>query len=71
MGKLALWAIRMYQASLSPYLGGSCRFSPSCSSYTHQAISAHGVGRGVWLGARRLARCRPFGGRGYDPVPFP
>ncbi len=71
MRKLALWAIRMYQASLSPYLGGSCRFSPSCSSYTHQAISAHGVGRGVWLGARRLARCRPFGGQGYDPVPFP
>jgi putative membrane protein insertion efficiency factor len=71
MRKLALWAIRMYQASLSPYLGGSCRFSPSCSSYTHQAISAHGVGRGVWLGARRLARCRPLGGQGYDPVPFP
>ncbi len=70
MRKLALLAIRMYQAALSPYMGGRCRFSPSCSSYAQQAISAHGVGRGVWLGVRRLARCRPFGGRGYDPVPL-
>ena len=71
MRTLALRAIRAYQSALSPYLGGRCRFSPSCSSYAYQAISAHGVARGVWLGARRLARCRPFGGRGYDPVPLP
>ena len=71
MRGLALWAIRLYQSALSPYLGGRCRFSPSCSSYAYEAISAHGVARGVWLGARRLARCRPFGGRGYDPVPLP
>lgn len=71
MRTIALWAIHAYQAALSPYLGGRCRFSPSCSSYAYEAISAHGVARGVWLGARRLARCRPFGGRGYDPVPLP
>ncbi len=71
MRTLALWAIRFYQSALSPYVGGRCRFSPSCSSYAYEAIYAHGAARGVWLGARRLARCRPFGGRGYDPVPLP
>ena len=71
MRSLTLWAIRAYQAALSPYVGGRCRFSPSCSGYVHEAISAHGVAWGMWLGARRLARCRPFGGRGYDPVPLP
>jgi putative membrane protein insertion efficiency factor len=50
---------------------GSCRFTPSCADYTAEAIRLHGAVKGVLLGARRLARCRPFGGRGFDPVPPP
>ena len=69
MHNFALRAIRLYQAALSPYLGGHCRFTPSCSGYAYDAIQAHGAARGAWLAAKRLARCRPFGGRGYDPAP--
>ncbi|MCI0438206.1 MAG: membrane protein insertion efficiency factor YidD [Chloroflexi bacterium] len=67
--RLALGAIRFYQGALSPYWPGGCRHEPSCSRYTYEAISKYGVTKGVWLGAKRLARCRPFGTRGYDPVP--
>ena len=69
MHNFALRTIRFYQAALSPYLGGHCRFTPSCSEYAHDAIQTHGVAGGVWLAAKRLARCRPFGASGYDPVP--
>ena len=69
MQRLALGAIRLYQITLSPYLGGSCRHTPTCSQYTHDAISRYGVLKGAWLGARRLGRCRPMGTSGYDPVP--
>lgn len=65
----ALAAIRLYQTAISPYLPGLCRYSPSCSSYAYEAIAEHGVAKGAALAAKRLARCRPFGGRGYDPVP--
>lgn len=66
---LFLWAIRGYQLVLSPLLGPSCRFYPSCSCYAHTAIERYGVLRGVWLGLRRLLRCHPFAEGGYDPVP--
>ncbi len=69
MRKPALLAIRLYQQAMSPYLAGYCRHMPSCSSYAHEAISKHGVLKGVWLAAGRLARCQPLGTRGYDPVP--
>ncbi|HEY7465338.1 MAG TPA: membrane protein insertion efficiency factor YidD [Dehalococcoidia bacterium] len=66
-GLLAL--IRGYQRSISPSLGPACRYEPTCSHYASEAIERHGAIRGVWLAARRLLRCRPLGGRGYDPVP--
>ncbi|MCI0770592.1 MAG: membrane protein insertion efficiency factor YidD [Chloroflexi bacterium] len=70
MRRLALAAIRFYQVVISPYIAaGSCRHEPTCSRYTQQAIIKHGVLRGSWLGTKRLARCRPGGTDGYDPVP--
>jgi uncharacterized protein len=61
--------IRGYQRSISPVLPASCRFSPSCSQYTLEAVERYGVVRGGWLGARRLVRCHPFNPGGFDPVP--
>ena len=69
MQRFALGAIRLYQVVMSPYLGASCRHAPSCSAYTHEAVTRYGAIKGVWLGVRRLARCRPMGTSGYDPVP--
>jgi putative membrane protein insertion efficiency factor len=66
---VALGLIRIYQRTVSPRIGNVCRFEPTCSHYAHEAIERHGLLRGGWLAARRLSRCRPFGGRGYDPVP--
>jgi putative membrane protein insertion efficiency factor len=67
--KILIALIRLYQLTLSPFLGGACRFTPSCSAYARQAIEVHGAWRGTWLAARRLARCHPLGSSGYDPVP--
>ena len=69
MQSLALGAIRLYRMSVSPYMRGVCRHSPTCSHYAHEAILKYGVARGLWLGFRRLSRCRPMGTSGYDPVP--
>jgi putative membrane protein insertion efficiency factor len=69
MRRLAIWAIRLYQGILSPYLGGACRYVPSCSHYTLEAIERFGVLRGAWLGVRRILRCHPFAEGGYDPCP--
>jgi putative membrane protein insertion efficiency factor len=67
--RLALHAIHAYQLLISPYFGGSCRFLPSCSAYAAEAIATHGLLRGGWLSARRLARCHPLCTAGHDPVP--
>ena len=61
--------IRAYQHTLSPWIGRSCRFTPSCSNYTMQAILTHGCIKGILLGAWRIARCNHLGKWGYDPVP--
>ena len=66
---LLLLLIRGYQLAISPLLGPRCRFYPSCSCYAHTAIERFGIGRGLWLGSRRLLRCHPFTAGGYDPVP--
>ena len=61
--------IHLYRWTLSPLLGPRCRFEPTCSAYALQAIADHGPWRGAWLAAKRLGRCHPWGGEGYDPVP--
>ena len=65
----ALALIRFYQACLSPVLPSSCRFYPTCSTFAYEAVGKWGSWRGIELTARRLLRCRPWGGHGYDPVP--
>jgi putative membrane protein insertion efficiency factor len=64
-----LAALRAYKLLLSPLFAGACRFQPSCSDYMAEAVRLHGAARGIWLGARRLARCHPLGASGHDPVP--
>lgn len=67
--RLGIVLVRAYQLLLSPFAGGACRFTPSCSEYAVEAISAHGFWRGLMLAARRVGSCHPFGRSGFDPVP--
>jgi putative membrane protein insertion efficiency factor len=67
--RIALALIRVYKIVLSPLFAGSCRYLPGCADYMTESIMRHGFVRGGWLGTRRLCRCHPFGGHGYDPVP--
>ncbi len=69
MKDVILGAIRVYQALLSPILGTGCRFYPTCSVYTYEAIERHGILKGTRLGVKRLLRCHPFHQGGVDPVP--
>jgi uncharacterized protein len=64
-----IFLIRLYQAALSPLLGGQCRFHPTCSHYAIEAVREHGALRGSWLTLTRILRCNPFCKGGYDPVP--
>jgi putative membrane protein insertion efficiency factor len=66
---LALLLLRFYKRFISPLLPPMCRFEPTCSVYTMQAVEKYGALRGSWLGIRRLARCHPFNPGGWDPVP--
>lgn len=64
-----LVAIRAYKVIASPYLPAACRFTPTCADYAAEAVRTYGAVRGTWLAARRIARCRPWGGHGVDPIP--
>lgn len=61
--------VRFYRLAISPMIGSNCRYQPTCSAYALEALKTHGALRGGWLAARRIARCHPLGGSGYDPVP--
>ena len=69
MKSVALGLIRLYQKTLALYWPATCRYTPSCSHYAHEAVLRFGTWKGGWLALRRLARCQPLGGSGYDPVP--
>ena len=66
-----LWLVWLYRYGLSPLLGANCRYQPTCSAYAEEAIRTYGAFRGGWLTLKRLGRCHPWGGSGYDPVPAP
>jgi len=69
MKYIGLGLIRLYQLTLSPLLPPSCRFTPTCSHYTYEAIEKYGLIKGSWMGFKRILRCNPFSAGGYDPVP--
>ncbi len=66
---VVLGLIRAYQKVLSPFFGQNCRYHPTCSRYTYEAIEIHGTIKGSWMGVRRIGRCHPFREGGFDPVP--
>ena len=70
LGRIMIGAVRLYQLAFS-WTPSWCRFTPSCSAYAIEAIETHGPARGFWLTLRRVGRCHPWGGSGYDPVPEP
>lgn len=69
MSRLIILLFKFYQLAISPWLAPRCRFHPTCSSYAIEAVGRYGVRKGLWLTIRRLGRCHPWGGSGYDPVP--
>ncbi|HYA20223.1 MAG TPA: membrane protein insertion efficiency factor YidD [Burkholderiales bacterium] len=69
MGRAALVLIALYRFLLSPLLGNNCRFVPSCSEYTREAIVKLGILKGSWIGLKRILRCHPWNPGGYDPLP--
>ncbi|MDA0311349.1 MAG: membrane protein insertion efficiency factor YidD [Gemmatimonadetes bacterium] len=68
-GRILIGLVRGYQLAISSWTPATCRFSPTCSAYAIDAIRGHGAARGGWLALRRITRCHPWGGYGYDPVP--
>ena len=69
MGKFFIRLISIYQRLISPLVGPCCRFHPTCSEYAKEALESHGLVMGIWLTMKRLSKCHPLGGSGFDPVP--
>lgn len=69
LNKLFIGFVRIYQVAISPWFGANCRFTPTCSGYTIEAINEWGAFKGTWLGIKRISKCHPWGSHGYDPVP--
>jgi len=69
LARIAALPVQAYRLLLSPWLGMNCRYQPTCSAYALEALEKHGAIRGTWLAVRRIIRCHPGGGSGYDPVP--
>ena len=69
MKTLIIWIARLWQIGPSRILPPSCRYQPSCSQYTIEAVAKHGAIRGGWMALKRIGRCHPWGGHGFDPVP--
>jgi len=67
--KLFLIPLYFYQYAISPLFPGACRYTPTCSQYTKEAFVKYGPLKGIWLGIKRISKCHPWGGHGYDPVP--
>jgi len=67
--KFFVFLIKVYQYTLSPFIGRSCRYTPTCSHYSVEALEKYGPFKGGWMAAKRIASCNPWGGEGYDPVP--
>lgn len=64
-----IFLVKCYQYAISPYIPASCRYSPTCSQYTIEALKKHGLLKGSWLSIKRIISCNPWGGKGFDPVP--
>jgi putative membrane protein insertion efficiency factor len=69
IARILIALVRFYQLAVSPWTPAACRFTPTCSAYAIDALREHGAVRGLWLAIRRIVRCHPWGGFGYDPVP--
>ena len=73
IGRVLAWPLLglvwIYRNAISPLIGANCRFQPTCSKYAEEALRRHGAFKGGWLAIRRIGRCHPWGGSGYDPVP--
>lgn len=73
IGRVLAWPLLglvwIYRNAISPLIGANCRFQPTCSMYAEEALRKHGAFKGGWLAIRRIGRCHPWGGSGYDPVP--
>jgi putative membrane protein insertion efficiency factor len=69
MRRVVLLPIRFYQYAISPFMAPHCRYHPTCSEYTAEAVTRYGALRGLWMGVRRVSRCHPWAEGGYDPVP--
>ncbi len=69
LSMMLIGLIKLYQVTLSPFIGRSCRYTPTCSNYGVEAIQKHGPFKGTWLTIKRVLSCNPWGGSGYDPVP--